>query len=165
MFLQTQARTCYAAGVRMLYLAKPPAFSTKSHGDGHLERLWYDALLKLDKNQDTGPLVSLLQSGRPSDVVSFHIGDVFTRYDLRKKHGRPRVPSYDMSDAERTALRVSDQVRDLAKGGMKVKDAIAKVAEENKMAETTVANAYAGRRGSTRRVRQRMLKPTKPSKG
>jgi hypothetical protein len=70
-----------------------------------------------------------------------------------------------MSDAERAALHARDQVRDLVKGGMKSRDAIPKVAEKLKMSENKVANAYGGRRGSTRRVMQRMPKPTKPSKG
>jgi hypothetical protein len=131
-----------------------------------LEGRWYDALLELDKKGEKGPLVSLLQSGRPpSAVVSFHIGDVFNRYELKNKPGRPRVPSYTVSDKEHTALYVSARVDDLVKGGMKRSDAVAKVAKENKMSENTVANAHEGRRGSGRRFNQRRPKPTKPSKG
>jgi hypothetical protein len=133
---------------------------------GLLKRSWYHTLEELDKYENKRPLVSLLQSGQelPSDFC-FHLGDLLDRHVLRRKRGRPRTPSYATSNAERIALHVSGQVRDLVRGGMKVKDATAKVAEENNMSETTVANAYAGRRGSSRRVRRRMLKLTKPSKG
>jgi hypothetical protein len=47
-----------------------------------------------------------------------------------------------MSDAERNALNVTERVRELVNnGGMKSRDAIAKVAEENNMSEDSVANA------------------------
>jgi hypothetical protein len=136
---------------------------TKTNED--IDRFWYQALEELDKKGNKRQLVSLLRSGRPSDVVSFHIADLLERYELRKKRGRPRVPSYDMSDAERNGLRMREQVRDLIKGGMKAGNAIAKVAQENTKSAHTVANAHGGRRGSTRRVRQRMPKPTKSSEG
>jgi hypothetical protein len=129
-----------------------------------LEQPWYHALEEVDKNGNKGSLVSLLKSGRPSDVVSFHIGDMLDRHELTKKPGRQREPSYTLSDAEFTSLYVRAEVDDLVKGGMNSKEAIAKVAEKNKMSENTVANAYGGRRGSTRRVMQRRPKPTKPSK-
>jgi hypothetical protein len=120
---------------------------------------WVNALEELDKNGDKSYLLSLLRSTNSlSHSVRLHIADLIERHDLRKKRGRPRDPSYKMSDAECTALHVSDQVRNLIKGGMTAKDAKAKVAEENNMSENTVANAYEGRRGSTRRVKQRMLK-------
>jgi hypothetical protein len=131
-----------------------------------LERSWHHALEELDKKGKKGPVLSLLRSGRKlSQVVRFHLADMLDRYELKKKRGRPRGPSYDISDAERTALYARNQVRGLIKGGMKARDAIAKVAKEIKMSENKVANAYGGRRGSTRRVMQRMPKPTKPSKG
>ena len=130
------------------------------------EWIWYYALEELDKGGKKGPFLNLLRSNwkLPPDV-RFHIADMLERYELKKKRGRPRVPSYDRSDAERTAIYVRDRVRDLIKEGMKAGDAIAKVAEENKMLESTVDNAYGGRRGSSRRVKKRMPTPTKPSKG
>jgi hypothetical protein len=144
---------------------KPVIQKTKTNEDiDTMNRFWYQALEELDKKGDKRQLVSLLRSGRPSDVISFHIADLLERHELGKKRGRPRVPSYDMSDAERNVLRMREQVRELIKGGMKAGDAIAKVAQENKKSAHTVANAH-GRRGSTRRVRQRMPKPTKSSEG
>jgi hypothetical protein len=147
-------------------MRKPVIQKTKTNEDlDTMNRFWYRALEELDKKGDKRQLVSLLRSGRPSDVVSFHIADLLERYDLGKKRGRPRVPSYDMSDAERKVLRMKEQVGDLIKGGMKAENAIAKVAQENKMSAHTVANAHGGRRGSTRRLKQRMPKPTKSSEG
>jgi hypothetical protein len=107
---------------------------------------WCNALEELDKKGNKDPLLSLLRSRNSlSHNVRLHIADLLERHDLKKKRGRPRDPSYKMSDAEWTALHVSDQVRNLIKGGMTAKDAKAKVAEENNMSENTVANAYEGR--------------------
>jgi hypothetical protein len=128
--------------------------------------IWYYALEELDINGNKNQLLTLLQSNwKLSPNVRFHIADMLERSDLKRKRGRPRVPSYDRSVAERNVIYVIAQVRDLIKGGMKARDAIAKVAKENKMVENTVANACGGRRGSTRRVTRRMPKPTKPPKG
>jgi hypothetical protein len=119
---------------------------------------WYKALEELEKEGKKGLLLSLLRSSKElSRAVRVHLVDLLERYDFKKKRGRPRGPSYVRSDAECTALNVREQVRDLTKGGMSAKEAIARVAKDNNMSEDTVANAYEGRRGSTRR-KQRMLK-------
>jgi hypothetical protein len=124
------------------------------------EWAWYNALEELDKKGKKDLLLSLLRSSSSLSLgVRLDIADLLERHDLKKKRGRPRVPSYEMSDAERNALNLRDRVRELVNnGGMKSRDAIAKVAKENKMSEDSVANAYGGRRGSTRRLMQRMLK-------
>jgi hypothetical protein len=126
---------------------------------------WYKALERIDNNGDKGLLVFLLKWGpRVTRVVQFHIGDMLDRKNLRNKPGRPRVPSYTLSESEFAVAYMSAKVEDLIKGGMNFDDAVAKVAEETNMSENTVANAYGGRRGSTRRVMQRRPKPMKPSK-
>jgi hypothetical protein len=126
---------------------------------------WYEALEDIDKRGNNESLLKLILSDRemPRDF-RYHLWDLLDRHDLKKKRGRPRLPSYDRSLAEVRVFWAISYVRKYVKDDrMKVRDAVAKAAAQLDISENVVANAYAGRRGSTRRLMQREPKPTKPS--
>jgi hypothetical protein len=126
---------------------------------------WYEALEDIDKRGNKDALVKLLQSDREMPRgFRYPLGDLLDRHKLKKKRGRPRLPSYDRSLAEVRVFWAITYARTYVKDDrMKVRDAIAKAAAQFDMSENVVANAYAGRRGSMRRVARREPKPTKPS--
>jgi hypothetical protein len=77
------------------------------------------------------------------------------RYQLRRRPGRQRTPSYDRSDAEAVLLIATDEVHAQVKKGVKVSDAIDEVAKGYawcRLSARTLALAYAGKLGSMRRI-------------
>jgi len=119
---------------------------------------WYLALEDIDKRGDKTALLKLLRSGEMPATIGHHLADLLERYQLRRRPGRQRTPSYDRSDSEAVLLIAIDEVRARVKKGMKVSDAITEVAKGYtwcRLSEDTLALAYAGQLGNMRRIGKR----------
>jgi hypothetical protein len=126
---------------------------------------WYEALAAIDGRrqdkapQDKAPLLALLRSDSELPAtVRHHLADLLERHELRRRRGGQQVPSYDRSDAEAALHSAISQARDYVQNGMSVSDALEKAAESNCVDRDKLDNAYAGQRGSTRRVNRRAAK-------
>jgi hypothetical protein len=113
---------------------------------------WIDAIEQIDRHGKKGPLMALLRS--QLGEVGKYLADLIDRYELVPPKHRPRTPAYDRSKAEAKLGLAIETVRIYCKS-MPVKEAIAKAAEEFSLEENTLANAYQGRRGSSRRIKKR----------
>lgn len=130
-----------------------PRLPSDGNGD------WYDAFHALDDAGDKTALLSLLRSRKRMDsIVRHHLADLIERYELGKPHGRPRTPSYIVSEREyHIALAVEDvwsMVRH-PKNPIPYEEALARVAKNYRIVRDTLDNACQGRRASARRQRKR----------
>lgn len=141
---------------------------------------WLDAVEKADQG-DKGPLIALLQSEEvlgpdARDLVA----DLLSRHNLRKPPGGQATPAYRMTPAEGWLHHQAAGVRYWKKKGLSNEDAIRAALRDYKREEfelknypelapddeqldemitdkefTLLENLIAGRRGSSRRIRQR----------
>ena len=122
---------------------------------------WIVALEDIDKRDDTAPLVSLLRSrdDLPHEA-RVYLADLIDR-QIKKRRGAPREPAYNQSSAEAMLKlgkrRVSDLVKRTTTSTKRtsVKDALERVSKSLGIPVETLASAYSGRRGSTRRMDKR----------
>lgn len=119
---------------------------------------WVDALEEIDKKDDKKSLLALLRSNLElTPDARWFLADLLERYDLRRPNHSPRVPAYDRSPAESIIFNAKRRVKELVKEkGLKVSEALEKVAIEYSLPTETLALAYNDRRGSTRRLRRRL---------
>jgi hypothetical protein len=117
---------------------------------------WEDALCAIDKRDDHRPLLELLKTCVPAQVVP-HIVDLFDRRQLTLKRGKSRsIPNYDwfsMTTGPESKLRLAKETIALLVEGYRVtlKDALKQTAERQGIPLKVLTNAYRGRRGSSRR--------------
>jgi hypothetical protein len=81
------------------------------------------------------------------------------RFDFIHPSHRPRVPAYDLSDAEVLLHLASNMVRDLRSAGSNLDDAVAAAATKYNVKPELIRNHHTGRRGSTRRITARNTRP------
>jgi hypothetical protein len=126
-------------------------------GEGSTAHLdpWIKALEAIDKRADKKPLIDMLKSNfeLPSDA-RFFLADLIERYEFMRPSHRPRTPAYDRTAAEAMLDWAVGRVRDYVENGMSVKDALAKAASAG-VPEPILADRYAGRRASSRRMKKR----------
>src|SRR5262245_53268883 len=128
-------------------------------GDENYEKNydWYAAIIKADMQKDLTPLIEVLRSCVPTEILP-HLVDLSSRNKLQWKHGRDanKTPSYDRSTPEVMLEIGCEEVRWLVENeGKSVKTAIDEVAEEYGIPDGQLANAYAGKRGATRRKKKK----------
>jgi hypothetical protein len=134
-----------------------------------------EAFVAVDHRGDKTPLLTLLRSAFPMLALDWlFLADLFDRYGqklskqdrlaaadlmktmpLAKKRGRPRVPAYDLSKVELNLHLISRRVRYLQREGYSFDDAVASVAKESKLNETTLINFCNSRRGISQRMKKR----------
>jgi hypothetical protein len=130
-------------------------------GEGSTAHLddWVTALEAIDKHGDKKPLLALLKSERDlPQRARFYIADLLDRYRLKKKQGRQPTPAYNVTDIEAMLLMGNMRAHEYVAAGMSVKNALAKAAKELSLDENMLAEHYAGRRGSTNRMKKRHIK-------
>ena len=118
---------------------------------------WIVAFEKLDKQRNKSSLLELLRSDwELSSTARAYLADLLDRYEFKNKRGRKRTPAYDRSRSEAMLYLAVQYVRDDVDNGMKVNKAVEKQALSYSIPEQTLHDAYAQRRGSTRRVKKRL---------
>jgi hypothetical protein len=121
-----------------------------ANGDAEYCR-WCRAFENIDRYGDKTELLALLLEG---DLVHRHLADLLDRYELRRKRGKPRTPSYDRSYRMQYLEMAVVQARRDVRGGMTVADAIEKHAT-NGISEAALEAAYRGKHGGLRRIKKR----------
>jgi hypothetical protein len=120
-------------------------------------RPWIDALLKVDRNNDVAPLVSLLRSSStplPQDGRR-HIADMLERYRLVRKRGGRQTPSYDRSLTEARLIWARDAIRKERKSGQTLDENIKQQARVHGVSADSLRAFVGGRHGSARRMQKR----------
>jgi hypothetical protein len=129
---------------------------------------WYNALHDIDWHDDKTALLALLRSDEeiPASIRG-HLAEMLERYNLRRRQGRQRTPSYDRTSSTAPLEWAKRAVRDAVKGGMQLEDALAKCALAWSVSKYTLRLAYKGQLGGMRAVRKskprqsvRKIKPT-----
>jgi hypothetical protein len=119
---------------------------------------WYEALEAIDKRRDPQPLLKMFAACVPKDIHP-HIVDLFSRYQLRKKRGRPPTALYDKSIEHAMLWIVVEEVKWYVWADkMRVEDALAKVSKEYSVPPTTLENGYYRKQGSLSRIDARWKK-------
>lgn len=122
---------------------------------------WYAAFEAVDKHGDKTALLALLGAGKqPPLTVLPHLRDLLERYNLKRRRGKQRTPSYNRTSRQAMMELALASVRAAVRHGMSVKKAVDKYAG-NGITEETLSLAYSGRHGGMRRVggkRQRKKK-------
>jgi len=117
---------------------------------------WLNAFKAVDEKGDKKPLTALLRSGRElAPAVRDFLADLIERKTVPVPPHRPKTPAYDQSDAEAWLLLAIESVHGYVNEGYGVQGAVDKAAEEYSILPNVLANAYAGRRGSTARINKR----------
>jgi len=119
-----------------------------------VDEKWVCAFEAFDKHRDLRPVLALLKDCVPPTVCPY-LEDFFKRYELKPKPGRPRTPSYDRTPAEGMLLLGIERAREYVEEKMPASEAIARAARDLRISEQTLATAYAGKRGSSRRMKSR----------
>jgi hypothetical protein len=87
------------------------------------------------------------------------LASMIDRFDFINPAHRPRVPAYDLSDAE-VALHLADEmVRYLRSTGLPLDEAISAAATKHDVNPETLRNHHNGQHGATRRTRARNTRP------
>ncbi|WP_029083177.1 hypothetical protein [Bradyrhizobium sp. th.b2] len=116
---------------------------------------WIAALDKLDRLKDKRSLAALLRSNYDlSPKVREYLADLIERYCFPK--GRPRTPAYVLSEKDALLLLACESVQVEVQHGMRVDDALDKVAKTSHLARTALENAYNGKRTSLRKSKARL---------
>jgi hypothetical protein len=112
---------------------------------------WYRALVALDKRGDKSALVALLRGeGELPPSIRRHIADLLERYQLKRRAGKQRTPSYDLTPTEAALALAIAEVRERP-AKMSVTEAVMRSAKHNGVNPDTLAAAYSGKLGSWRR--------------
>lgn len=138
--------------VRGVTKTEPPP-SALAHGLPD-DDVWVAAVDAVYRDNNKKPLTALLRSDHELlPLARGYLADLIARGIKRPTHRTP-TPAYDMSDAEETLLFACDRVRyyvHKAPVRLTVEEAVTKVAAQLKIDPRTLANAYPGKRGATRR--------------
>jgi hypothetical protein len=120
------------------------------------DHAWLRALDAVDRRGDKAPLLKLLRSeAELTPTVRHYLTDLLERHNLRRRRGGQQTPAYDRSLREGRICLALAEVREYVQSGMRVSDAVEEAAKRHRLSVEQVANAYNGRRGSTRRIKQR----------
>jgi hypothetical protein len=130
---------------------------------------WVQALDRLDRHGDEGPLQNLLKNYKPpSPRIERYLVDLTERKKARKgkSSGRPKTPAYRLSDIDALLLIACESVRGYVQRGMRVKAALEKVKEEFlfrgkdgrdfPFSIDRLDDAYNNRRASLRKSKKRL---------
>jgi hypothetical protein len=119
-------------------------------------KYWIEAFEAIDKRGDKAPLLELLKSksDMPRDV-RWYLADLLARHQLKKKRGGQATAAYDRTDVDVKKIWAKEDVRALVKSGVSVADALEQVSKSRGIAPESLALAYAGRDGSTNRMKKR----------
>jgi hypothetical protein len=117
--------------------------------DDPVDRAWASALEAIDKKRDHEPLARLFES--PLEITPLAREFLADYHRRQRKQGR-RIPAYDHSEAHLELAK--EAVRALRKKKVRVRAALEHVSKSYGIDEMTLADAYAGRRGSTRRMKK-----------
>lgn len=92
---------------------------------------WLKALEDIDQRNDVTQLVTLLrQVNFPiPDDARIHLADLLSRYQLKRKRGAQKTPSYERTETDIALDEADFEVRTLISQGIRVKDALARVSE------------------------------------
>jgi hypothetical protein len=125
---------------------------------------WIDALASLDQGGDVKPLCDLLRSDcelSPEKEVRGYLADMIERrcvaYDTIEKRfvkpkGRPRTPSYTISDTNVDRLIARRKILAYVQSGMKVDVALKKVEKQSGIPESVLSEVYRGGHASLRKA-------------
>lgn len=116
--------------------------------------VWALAVEAIDLGGDKAPLVKLLRSNAelPPEGRAF-VADLLERYELRMRKGKPRTPAYDRTLVEAILLICIQRIREYRDRGIKLDDALDMAAEEFRFDRDKLKDAYAGKRGGSRRIK------------
>jgi hypothetical protein len=93
---------------------------------------WIKAFEDIDQRDDQTHLVELLQARFPvTDDVYWHLADLLTRRQLKKKRGAQKTPSYERTDTDVALDEADGQVRELISQGIPVEDALDRVSRSH----------------------------------
>jgi hypothetical protein len=107
----------------------------------------------LDDLPDAWTTLSNLTSQRQQ------LAAMIERFDFVHPSNRPRVPAYDLSDAEVLLHLADETVRDLRSTGLSLDESIAAAATKHNADPDFIRNFHSRRRGSTRRIQARNTRP------
>lgn len=129
--------------------------------DAKANAVWYDALTVIDRRGDKKPLIKLLQSGQPvPSSVSFYIGDLLDRYELKQPKSRPSLPAYVRTPEQIKLVAAVIEVHRLVhQDEVPFEDALKRIATKSKLSKKTLRSAYFGRHGGLRRAVRRWHRP------
>jgi hypothetical protein len=126
---------------------------------------WVQALDRLDRHDDAGPLGQLLKSYEPSPRIEKYIED-FIQRSLARGRGRPATPAYMLSDIDALLLIACESVRAYVQRGDSVDTALDKVRDEFHLLDKNgrefhlnkdrLSDVYNGRRPSLRESKKRL---------
>ncbi|MCC3245445.1 hypothetical protein LG047_08940 [Methylocystis sp. WRRC1] len=135
-------------------------------------REWIVACEAIDQRGETAPLLMALRQCIPAAAFR-HVADLFDRYELKKRRGRPRCPSYDLSAQEARLACAIAEVEDALAPRKRLRaqfkrdkwqvplnkdEVIERVARAHAIPVEVLISACAGKRGATRRMKQRRTK-------
>jgi hypothetical protein len=114
---------------------------------------WIEAIKEVDQTGDEDQLLALLRSDRWLPPRGrFHLDDLIERQGLKKKrNGRPRTPSYDVSGETVRLKFVVDEVR-LHSKELTRRQAIEYAAKRWNFTESTIEHACRGSHRSLHRL-------------
>jgi len=123
-------------------------------------RPWLEMCIACDENRDFAPLLELMQSGAPAEVMSF-VRDLFERHGLIKgvRGNLQRTPLYRDTSAEAHLAMACEDVAQLQQHAITVEEAIDVVARwhsVNGITTNSLANAVKGSSPAMRRGKERV---------
>jgi hypothetical protein len=111
---------------------------------------WLEAFEAINRRGDHGPLIALLRSPRElSSVARGYLADLLQHHEIKKKHGAPATPSYDVTDADVVLLWASQDVRKLVLDGRSVEEAVEQISAERGIPFNILKSSYRRSRAST----------------
>jgi hypothetical protein len=118
--------------------------------------LWLEAIELVDNKDDCRKLIELLRSDHiPGPEVRCLIADLFARYKLRRRQGRPATPAYRLTNAEADAADIRRHYRYFRRT-MTHEQAVNATAKEIQSGDIQkIENCVGGRRGSSQRMQRR----------
>jgi hypothetical protein len=96
-----------------------------------------------------------------SDLMSRRqqLASMIERFDFIRPPHRPRVPAYDLSEAEVLLHHADAMVRNRMTAGSRLNEALAAAAAKYNVDPDLIRNFHTGRRGNTRRIKARSTRP------
>jgi hypothetical protein len=98
---------------------------------------------------------------RLADLISDRkqLAAMIDRFDFINPPHRPRVPAYDLSNAEVVLHLADEMVRYLRSTGLTLDEAISAAAIKHDVNPELLRNYHSGQRGATRRIKARNTRP------
>jgi hypothetical protein len=119
------------------------------------EKPWIDALKAAGRRRN-GPLIGLLKSSPMPGSVSWHLADLFDRYNLTKRRGKNKqVPSYELSENMNRLLRAGESYRRYRAEGKSREEALELAARNYGVHPEVLRLLIEGKHAGARRVQKR----------